>query len=300
MGTSTAFGGGKNSNPLIPSWLEEPANPHPSDGGVSPPDGDTPSEEPDVTPGIPQTAVNNPQTNAPEVVSIPPVDNRFSTARRNFTAFTNSGGSDRSALGRAVASYVRKTAGGSKQAATRMKAERTASAKLGNILAMASANGIQAVIKSFNLESLANRPISEIYAALVDVICPIGGDLDDSIARDAYIEAIGEVAEMGLADLEQPSSKTIATIMECFISNAIKDRIMNAIAMKVITLPADVRTVQNIEGQLKDFIRGAVSDAIAKNGKIFPADKMSKTIDSLYERSCAVLEALAEQEANND
>lgn len=290
MGTSTAFGGGKNSNPLIPSWLDEPANSQPSDGESSPPDGDTPAKQPGTSPNIPQI-------DAPEIVSIPPEDNRFSTARRNFTAFTNSGGSDRSALGRAVASYVSKTAGGSRQAAKRMKAERTASTKLGNILSMASANGIQAVIKSLNLESLANRPISEIYAALVDVICPIGGDLDDSIARDAYIEAIGEVAELGLADLEQPSSETIATIMECFISNAIKDRIMNAIATKIITLPADVRAVQNIEGQLKDFIRGAVSDAIAKNGKVFLADKMGKTIDSIYERSYAVLEALAEQEA---
>ena len=66
---------------------------------------------------------------------------------------------------------------------------------------------------------------------------------------------------------------------------------------KIIILPADVRAVQNIEGQLKDFIRGAVSDAIAKNGKVFLADKMGKTIDSIYERSYAVLEALAEQEA---
>ena len=297
MGTSTAFGGGKNSNPLIPSWLDEPTNSQSAAGESSSPEGDTPSEQPDSSPGIPQTAVNNQQLDAPEIVAVPPADNRFTTARRNFTAFTNSGGSDRAALGRAIASYVIKTAGGSKQAAKRMKAERTASARLGNILTMASANGIQAVIKNLNLESLANRPISEIYAALVDVICPIGGDLDDSIARDAYIEAIGEVAEMELADLDQPSADTIATIMECFIYNAIKDRIMNAIATKVIMLPEDVRTVQNIEGQLKDFIRGAVSDAIAKNGKIFPADKMNRTIDSLYERSYAVLEALAEQEA---
>jgi hypothetical protein len=280
MGTSTAFGGGKNSNPLIPSWLDDNPNSQPADGAAPAQGGDTPTLQPVV----------------PEIVPVLPTDNRFSTARRNFTAFTNSGGSDRAALGRAIASYVSKTAGGSKQAAKRMKAERTASATLGNILSMASVNGIQAVIKSLNLESLANRPISEIYAALVDVICPTGGDLDDSIARDAYIEAIGEVAEMGLTDLEQPSVDTIATIMECFISNAIKDRIMNAIATKIVALPENVCAVQNIERQLKDFIRGAVSDAIAQNGKVFPADKMSKTIDSLYEHSYTVLEALAEQE----
>lgn len=297
MGTSTAFGGGKNSNPLIPSWLDEPSNSQPAEGTPPSPDGDTPAEQPDSSPGIHQTAVNNPQLDALEIVAVLPADNRFTTARRNFTAFTSSGGSDRAALGRAVKTFVSKTAGGSKQAAKRMKAERAASATLGNILTMASTNGIQAVIKSLNLENLANRPITEIYAALVDVICPLGGDLDDSIARDAYIEAIGEVAEMGLVDLEQPSADTIATIMECFISNAIKVRIIDAIALKVVTHSLSVSLVQNIQAQLLDFIRGAVSDAIAKNGRVFPADKMSKTIDRLYELSYAVLEAHAELES---
>lgn len=297
MGTSTAFSGGKNSNPLIPSWLGASPGSMPADGAAPAQSGDTPTDQPDSPQGIPQTVVNNPNPSAPEAISILPSDNRFSAARRNFTVFTNSGGSDRAALGRAVASYVSNTAGGSRQASKRMKSERAASVRLGNILSMASTNGIQAVIKSLNLESLANRPISEIYAALIDVICPIGGDLDASIARDAYIEAIGEVSEMGLEDLDQPSADTIDIIMECFISNTIKDRIMNAIATKIITLPENVQAVQNIEEQLKDFIRGAVSDAMSKNGKNFPADKMSKTIDSIYESSYSVLEALAEQEA---
>lgn len=283
MGTSTAFGGGKNSNPLIPSWLT-------TDEVTASKNDDISTEQPDSSQVTSETIVNNPQP------SVLPVDNRYSTARRNFTAFINSGGSDRTAFGRAITSYIHKTAGGAKQAAKRMKSERQASVRLGNILSMASANGIQSVIKSLNLESLANRPITEIYAALIDVICPIGGDLDDSIARDAYIEAVGEVAEMGLTDLEQPSAGTIATIMECFISNAIKDRIMNAIATKIIILPNNILIVQDIENQLKDFIRGAVSDAMTNNN-LFSADQTNRTINSIYERSFAVLEALAEQEA---
>lgn len=297
MGTSTAFGGGKNSNPLIPSWLDASVDAQSNDKTSPLQNGESPAEQPDSSQEVPSITANNPQSIVTDIIPVLPSDNRFSTARRNFTAFTNSGGSDRASLGRAVASYVSKTAGGSRQAAKRMKSERTAGSRLGNILSMASTNGIREVIKNLNLNSLVNRPVADIYAALVDVICPQGGDLDDSIARDAYIEAIGEVAEMELGDLEQPSIDTITTIMECFISNAIKNRIMNAIATKVITLPDNVRAVQNIEGQLKDFIRGAVSDAIANKGNVFPTNQMNKTIDSLYERSFVVLEALAEHEA---
>ncbi|HAU0843167.1 TPA: Qat anti-phage system associated protein QatB [Legionella pneumophila] len=286
MGTSTAFGGGKNSNPLIPSWLE----PELIDETTTSKNDNTSTEQSDLSQVASETIVSNPQP------SVLPVNNRYSTARRNFTAFINSGGSDRAALGRAIVSYVHKTTGGAKQAAKRMKSERQASVRLGNILSMASLNGIQSVIKNLNLENLANRPIAEIYAALIDVICPMGGDLDDSIVRDAYIEAVGEVAELGLADLEQPSTATIATIMECFISNTIKDRIMNAIATKIIILPNNILIVQDIESQLKDFIRGAVSDAMT-NSSFFSAGQTSRTINSIYERSFAILEALAEHEA---
>jgi hypothetical protein len=294
MGTSTTFGGGKNSNPLIPSWLDTSRNDQSND------ETNTLQVEESGLLGSSQDipeVVHQQLSGLPDTLPLLSIDNRFSNARRNFTYFINSGGSNRAALGRAIASYVTKTGGGARQAAKRMKSERTASVKLGNILSQASTSGIREVVRSLNLANLANRSVVEIYAALVDIICPSGGDLDDSIARDAYIDAIGEIAEMGISDLEQPSVDTIATIMECFITNAIKDRIMNAIATKIITLPDNVLAVQNIEGQLKDFICGAVSDAITNQGKIFTIDQMSKTIDTLYERSFAVLQALAEQEA---
>ena len=261
MGTSARFPGGDNSNKKIPTWAEE--NPDPQ-----------------------------------MAVPVPSNSDRFREARHNFTVFINSGGNNRRAFGRAVGSYVRKTAGGAGQAATRMKSERAASVRLGGILLNAGTHGIQEVIKKLDLANLANRSIPEIYVALVDVICPTDGNLDDSMARDAYLDAISEVAEMGLPDLEQPSSATIAIIMERFISNAIKNRIINAIAMKVIIMPLDVRAAQNIERQLKDFIQGAVSDVIARNGEVLQADDMKVAIDNLYEGSYAVLDALAQEEAN--
>lgn len=292
MGTSAPFGGGKNSNPLMPTWLDADENQSNSTTNSSS------SEELSATESdVSVPAAVSSQSTIQVMSPILPVDNRFSAARRNFTSFVNSGGTDRIALGRALASYITKTAGGARQMAKRMKSERTASAKLGNILLQAGASSIRDVIRNLNLSNLVNQPVAKIYAALVDIICPAGGDLDNSIARDAYLEAIGEVVEMGLDDLEQPSVDTIAIIMECFISNAIRDRIMNAIATRIVTLPSNVRAVQNIEQQLIDFIRGAVSDAMTKMGRVFPVDQMSKTVDFLYERAFAVLEALAEQEA---
>ncbi|WP_330217086.1 Qat anti-phage system associated protein QatB [Asticcacaulis benevestitus] len=224
---------------------------------------------------------------------------RHRGARGGFTSFAKSGGSSGRALGRAIASYVRKTAGGSRNAARRMATERSAAVRLANLLSDASTSGIREVARILELSTLANRPVLEIYAALVDVVCGTGGQLDDSIARDAYINAVGEIAEIDGTALEHPSIETVGLIMEHFITNTICDRLMNAIATQIVTLPQDIETVQDIERQMKDFVRGAVSDAVADQGTTFLSDQMKETVDSLYERTFSILHALAEEKAKS-
>ena len=302
MGTSTSFGGGNDRNPLIPSWVdddlstpepraeEDPTNaPPPSEGNEGDAaDGDDGSE-----------AEGTDQPDASDKQPAEPVAGRYRGARSSFTSFAKSGGASGRALGRAVASYVRKAAGGARNAARRMSSERSAAVQLGRLLANASADGIREVARVLALGALADRPVLEIYAALVDVVCGPGGQLDDSISRDAYINAIGEVAEIDPAALEHPSVETIGLIMEHFITNTICDRLMNAIATQIVTLPQDVTTVQEIERQMKDFVRGAVSDAVAEKGTTFVTDQMKETVDALYERTFSILQVLADEEARS-
>ena len=233
----------------------------------------------------------------------------YRVARHNFTTFITSGGSDDIAFGRAISSYVGTTFGGAKQAAGRMSSECAVSVKLGNILLSANKDGIQDVItqesvqdvitkkgiKGLDLESLDTIPIPKIYETLVDVICTAGADRDDSTARDAYVGTIADVGKLGL-DLGKPSPETVTTFMECYISNAIKNRIVNEIGIGLVTNPKDAGEAQEIEKKLKDFIHKGVCDAISNN-EIIQADDMKITIDSLYEKSYAVLEVFAQEEA---
>ena len=269
MGTSASSEGGKPSNPVIPSW----SNPQPAV-----------AESPDL--------------------------NRYRAARHNFTTFIKSGGSDDIAFGRAISSYVGKTFGGAKQAAGRMSSECAVSVELGNILSSANKDGIQDVItqervqvvitkkgiKGLELESLDTLPIPKIYETLVDVICPTGADRDDAMARDAYLDTIVDVDKLGL-DLGKPSPETVATFMECYISNAIINRILNDIGMGFVTKSKNASEAQKIKKELKDSIHKSVRAAIKKNNKILQTDNMERTIKSLYKRSYTILEDLAEQKA---
>jgi hypothetical protein len=294
MGTSTPFGGGSGNNPLIPSWLDGGGAPTPpsaapstlsdgsssaSDGGTSPSDGSNPSKP-----------LSGPPADTGGLAS--PSSHRLRAPRKHFNQYARSGGSERASLGKAISSYVSR-AGGSSTVARRMSSERAAAGRLGGVLNQAGQRGIREVLRTLNLDALANRSITEIYASLVDVICAPGGDLDEAFPRDAYLDAIAEVIETNPKDLEQPSSETIALIMERFIANTIRTRILNAIANQLVTLPSDVATVRAIDGAFREFVRGAVSDAMNEIGRVFHSTQIEQTINALYERSVAVLQIFA-------
>ncbi|CAH2904995.1 MAG: Phage T7 exclusion protein associated hypothetical protein [uncultured Paraburkholderia sp.] len=239
MGTSTAYGGPSGGTPLVPSWLGDPdgasaAAVPPGNGaapdGQPPADGAAPPVPPNLPP-IPKTA--NPQ--------------RFSGARNSFTRFAGSGGSDRANLGRAVSRYVSTSTGGARQAVQRMGASRGASARLLGFLADAQARGVRKALRALDLESLAGRPLTEIFVGLADYVCPGAGTVDEGIAREAYIETIVELATEGLTDLTTFTPDQMQIVFELYATHAIEARICNDIGTKAVSMPADTQAAHRVE-----------------------------------------------------
>lgn len=293
MGTSTAYGGPGGGTPLVPSWLggadgegapSSPAPNAPGPDGQPAPDGSTPHVPPNRPP-IPSPA--DPQ--------------RFAGARSSFTRFAGSGGSDRASLGRAVSKYVSTSAGGSRQAAQRMGASRSSGARLLRFLSDAQARGVREALRALDLESLAGRPITEIFVGLADYICPGAGTVDEGIAREAYIETIVELASEGLTDLTTFTPDQMQTVFELYATHAIEARICNDIGTKAVTMPADAQAAHRVEQQLRDFIRGGVADALTRaraETLNLTQERIQGFVDHVYESAFAILQALGEAEAN--
>lgn len=293
MGTSTAYGGPGGGTPLVPSWLGDadgdgaPASPAPNGPGPDgqpAPDGNTPPVPPNRPP-IPRTA--DPQ--------------RFAGARNSFTRFAGSGGSDRASLGRAVSKYVSTSAGGSRQAAQRMGASRNSGARLLGFLADAQARGVREALRALDLESLAGRPITEIFVGLADYICPGAGTVDEGIAREAYIETVVELATEGLTDLTTFTPDQMQTVFELYATHAIEARICNDIGTKAVTMPTDAQAAHRVEQQMRDFIRGGVADALTRAREETPnltPDRIQGFVDRVYESAFAILQTLGDAEAN--
>jgi hypothetical protein len=287
MGTSNSYGGPGGGTPLLPSWLA------PDDGAPpSPPSADEGEDEGAPAP-LPTPSVPSP---------IPPAAaaDRFTAARSNFSRFAGSGGSDRASLGRAVSNYVSTASGGSRTAAQRMGASRTSGARLLGFLSGAVANGPRQALRALNLENLAGRPIEEVFIGLMEYVCPDGGTVDEGIAREAFIETIGDLASNEILDIDGLTADQMQTIFELYAAHAIEARICNDIGAKSITLPADPADAARVQTQLLDFVRRSVADALTSARVTMHAltpDRVVGFVTRIYEQAFSILQTIGDAES---
>jgi hypothetical protein len=226
---------------------------------------------------------------------------RFTAARNNFTRFVSSGGQDTTSLGRAVSGYVSTASGGAQQAARRMGSSQTAGANLLGFLSDVRTRGAREALRTLNLEGLAGRPISEVFLGLADYVCPDGGTVDEGITREAFIETIADLAENGITDLDTLTADQMQTVFELYATHAIEARLCNDIGAKTILLPRDVRVAEQVQAQLRDFIRRGVSDALTaarRTLQTLTQDRVLEFVGRVYEQSFVILQALGEAEAS--
>lgn len=300
MGTSSAFGGQSGGTPLIPSWLDD-------DSTLSiAPDGAQPSGE---LPNPPSSDILADSTLSPDAPLTPPVfrpippaadPTRFSAARSNLSRFAGSGGKDYRSLGRAVSHYVGSSLGGARTAATRMGAARIVSGHLLGFLSDAVARGATAALSALKLDSLAGRPIEEVFLGLADYVCPEGGSIDEGIAREAFIETIADLAGAGITNLDVLTVDQMYTVFELYATNAIEARLCNDIGMKAIILPTNSHEATKVQAQLHDFIHRGVSDALttarAMSVALTPSS-LSQFVEHVYEQAFGILQTIGDAEA---
>lgn len=297
MGTSSAYGGPGGGTPLVPSWLGSGDGPQAAPGGTPPPvpDGAPPANE---GPGAAPAPIPTPPA-LPPIPAVAPAG-RFTAARNSFTRFASSGGTDRASLGRAVSHYVSSASGGSRAAAQRMGASRTAGARLLGFLSGAASNGPREALRALNLESLAGRPIEEVFLGLVDYVCPDGGTVDEGIAREAFIETIADLAENGIINIDGLTADQMQTIFELYASHAIEARLCNDIGTKAITLPASPADAARVQAQLLDFVRRSVADALTAARAAMQALTPSRVlgfVTRVYEQAFSILQTLGDAAA---
>ncbi|WP_291985004.1 Qat anti-phage system associated protein QatB [Luteitalea sp.] len=281
MGTSGSSGGPGGRTPLVPSWLDDgPSGLLPGAPGGAPPDGgeqgDGPQQPPARLPPIP---------NAP-----PPA--RFQSARRNFSGFAGSGGTDGRALRRAVGHYVRSGTGGTRNATRRMAVStRAASGALG-VFRGIQRDGVEATLRRLNLRDLVGRPVADIFLGLTDIVCPDGGSIDEGVARDAWIETVASLDELGVEQMTDLTPDQIQEVFLAFVAHSIEGRLFQDIGVNGIAIAADLAAIQAFETQLRSYIRRSVRDSFSgdlTNLPNFTDRQIRDVVDSTYQEAWQLL-----------
>ncbi len=250
MGTSGSSNGPNPRTPLVPSWLDDapPAAPMHGDGAPLP-NGNQPA-----TP-----AQSHP---LPPIPPAPP-PGRFTTSRRNFSAFAGSNGTDGRALRRAIRDYVSSGTRGSGNATRRMGASRATGRGVLGVLRDFQREGVNATLTRLNLRDLVGRPFEDVFIGLTDVICGDGGSIDEGIAREAWLETVGELDGLEVTDPAALSPEQMRDIFLAFIAHSVVGRLLQDIGANGFKFAADLAGIATFDVQLKSYIRRSVRDSFS-------------------------------------
>jgi hypothetical protein len=181
-----------------------------------------------------------------------------------------------------------------------MGTSRRAGRKLLGFLRDTIERGVEKALGALQLDTLAGRPINEIFLGMMDYICPDGGNVDEGIARDAFIETIADLAENGIADLGALNQSQMQTVFELYTTHTIEDRLYNDIGTKIIQFPADAQAALQIQSQVHDFIRRGVSDALSAASDVLLSltqSNIQRFVDQIYVMAFEILRNLGATEA---
>ena len=293
MGTSTGYGGPRTG--LVPSWVDDPAP-------VAAPVPQTPTPAAPGAPGGPNAAATaRPTAEAPRPVRRPDTSGAASLrgARGSFSRFASTG--SRSALGRALSTYVRIGTGGARRAARRMGASRAAATRLlGVIRDVPQVGAAEALRQRLDLPALAGRPATDVFVALLEFVCPLGGGVEEAIARQAMLEAIADLAEAGLGTFDAMLPDQLNEFFLDFVARSIEGRVMADLGGRGISLAEDVAAVERAEQQLHDFIGGCTRGVLA--GGLDGVERLTdrdleRVVNEIYESSFELIAAAGEAAA---
>ena len=179
-----------------------------------------------------------------------------------------------------------------------MSASRATSARLlGVVRDVMRIGAAETLRQRLNLPDLAGRPAVEVFLSLTEFLCPPGGAVDEAIARQAMLDAIGDLAEAGVDTFDTLSPDQLHEFFLDFVVRSIEGRVMADLGGRGITLPEDVVAVEYAQQQLHDFVAGCTRGGLA--GRLNAVDRLSdrdieRLVDGIYEAAFELVAAAGE------
>ena len=124
-------------------------------------------------------------------------------------------------------------------------------------------DGVAVTLRRLNLGRLVGGSPADIFLGLTDVICPDGGAIDESMARDAWLETVVDVETLGIVDSTNLSETEVREIFLAFVSHSIEVRLFQDIGVNGFKVAPDLMAIEAFEAQFRDYIRLSVRDSFS-------------------------------------
>ena len=139
---------------------------------------------------------------------------------------------------------------------------------------------------------LVGRPAVDLFLGLTDVICPDGGSIDEGMARDAWLETVASLDDLGIDDAAVLTASQMQEIFLAFVAHTIEARLFQDIGVNGLKIAADLVAIEVFEAELRSYIRRSVRDSFSGDlgGLATLSDLQIMTIvDSTYEEAWDLL-----------
>jgi hypothetical protein len=153
-------------------------------------------------------------------------------------------------------------------------------------------DGVEATLRRLNLRDLVGRPVADIFLGLTDIVCPDGGSIDEGVARDAWIETVASLDELGVEQMTDLTPDQIQEVFLAFVAHSIEGRLFQDIGVNGIAIAADLAAIQAFETQLRSYIRRSVRDSFSgdlTNLPNFTDRQIRDVVDSTYQEAWQLL-----------
>jgi hypothetical protein len=293
MGTSKSYGGPGSG--LVPSWIDDggaPSAPTPTSpaGPALPGTPPQPGTPPGQAPAQPPAQSAPPSTGQPDRQGT----SGLAGAKGRFSTFARTGSSG--SLGGALRRHV-SSSGGAAKASRRMGASKAVGGRLLGLVRDAQSVGLSAALRARGLEHLIGGTAEAVFLGLTDIVCPPGGPIDEAIARQAMLEAIGDQADAGVADFGALTPEQLKEFFLDFVIRSIEGRVMSDIAARLVTIPQDVGRVLDIQQQLHDFIAGCARSQLSDRlgpATALDSGQLDLKVNAIYEAAFGLVAAAGE------
>ena len=106
-------------------------------------------------------------------------------------------------------------------------------------------------------------PLGDLFFGLTDIICPNGGPIDEGMARDAWLETVADLDDLGIDDTTNLTAGQMQEIFLTFVAHSIEARLFQDIGVNGLKIAPDLAAIEAFEAEFRSYIRRSVRDSFS-------------------------------------